>query len=43
MFACVLDGVQHHFQQYFNYIVAVSLLLEVSGGPVENYRPATSY
>jgi hypothetical protein len=38
-FICCLlfDGVEHHFQQYFSYIVVVSFI----GG--ENHRPVTSH
>ena len=34
-------GVQLHFQQYFNYIMAVSLLVEETEVPKENHGPAT--
>ena len=30
---CLFDGVQRHFQQYFNYIVAVSFIGWLTGGP----------
>jgi hypothetical protein len=33
-------GVQHHFQQYFSYIVAVNF---IGGGPRENRRPVASH
>jgi hypothetical protein len=36
-FLGLVYGVYHHFQQYFRYIVAVSLLVEESGGPGENH------
>jgi len=26
LFVCLFDGVQHHFQQYFSYIVALSVI-----------------
>jgi hypothetical protein len=26
LFVCLFDGVQRHFQQYFNYIVAVNCI-----------------
>jgi hypothetical protein len=26
IFVCLFDGVQHHFQQYFSYIMAVSFI-----------------
>jgi hypothetical protein len=32
-----------HFQQYFSYIVAVSLLVEETGVPGENHRPVASH
>jgi len=32
-----------HFQQYLSYIVAVSLLVEETGVPVENDRTAACY
>ena len=35
-------GVLCHFQQYFSYIVAV-LLVEETGVPGENHRPAASH
>ena len=31
-----------HFQQFFSYIVAVSLLVEETGVPRENHRPVKS-
>jgi hypothetical protein len=37
------DGAYRHFQQYFSYIMAVSLLVEVIGGPGENHRPVASH
>jgi len=36
----LFDGVLHHFQQYFSYIVAV-LLVEETGGSEKNHRPVT--
>ena len=33
----------HHFQQYFSYIVVVSLLVEETGVPEENHRSAASH
>jgi len=35
--------VSRHFQQYFNYIVAVSLLVDETGVPGENHRPVASH
>jgi hypothetical protein len=35
-------GVKRHFQQCFNYIVVVSFLVEETGVPEENHRPAAS-
>jgi hypothetical protein len=35
-------GVYRHFQQYYNYIVAVSLLVEETGITGENHLPAAS-
>jgi hypothetical protein len=32
-------GVSRHFQQYFSYIVVVSLLVEGAEEPEENHRP----
>jgi hypothetical protein len=32
-----------YFQQYFSYIVAVSLLMDKTGIPRENLRPAASH
>jgi hypothetical protein len=37
------NGVDRYFQQYLNYIMAVSLLVEETGGPGENHRPITSH
>ena len=42
-YVCLFDGVQRHFQQYFNYIVAVSFIGEETGGPGENSRPVASH
>jgi hypothetical protein len=43
-FVCLLDGVQRHFQQYFNYIMVVSF---IGGGnlrgPGENHQPVASH
>ena len=36
-------GVYHHFQQYFSYIVAVSLLVEETRVPGEIHRPVVSH
>jgi hypothetical protein len=36
-------GDLRHFQQYFSYIVAVSLLVEETGVLGENHRPAVSH
>jgi len=36
-------GVLHHFQQYFSYIVTVSLLVEETGVPGENRLPVASH
>ena len=36
-------GVQRHFQQYFSYIVGSVLLMEETGVPGENHRPAESH
>jgi hypothetical protein len=36
--------VQHHFQQYFNYMTWQSVLLEEETGvPRENHQPAASH
>jgi hypothetical protein len=37
VFVWLFDGVYLHFQQYFSYIVAVSLLVEETRGPGENH------
>jgi hypothetical protein len=42
-FVCLFDGVKHHFQQYFSYIVAVSFIGGGNGGPGENHRPVASH
>ena len=34
-------GFNATFKQYFSYIVAVSLMVEETGGPGENRRPVT--
>jgi len=40
----LFDGVQRHFQQYFRYISWQSVLLvEETGGPVENHQPVASH
>ena len=37
-------GVLRHFQQYFSYILWWSVLLvEETGGPRDNHRPAASH
>jgi len=36
-------GVLCHFQQYFNYIMAVNLLVEETRVPGENPQPVTSH
>ena len=36
-------GGQPHFQQYFSYIVGSVLLVEQTGIPTENHRPAASH
>jgi len=36
-------GIQRHFQQYFSYIVSVSLLAKETKVPGENHRPAASH
>jgi hypothetical protein len=34
-------GIEHHFQQHFNYIMAISFIGD--GVPRENYRPVVSH
>ena len=36
-------GVYRHYQQYFSYIVAVSFIVEETGGPGENHWPVVSH
>jgi hypothetical protein len=36
-------GFKSHFQQYFNYIVAVSCIGGETGVPGENHRPVASH
>ena len=36
-------GVSCHFQQYFSYIVVVSLMFEETRVPGESHRPAASH
>jgi hypothetical protein len=36
-------GAQHHFLQYFSYIVAFSYLIEETGVPGENRLPVASH
>jgi hypothetical protein len=38
----VID-VLRHLQQYFSYIVVVSVLAKETGVPGENHRPAASH
>jgi hypothetical protein len=38
----LFDGVKRHFQQYFSYIVAVSLVEETEG-PGEKHSPVASH
>jgi hypothetical protein len=39
----IVYGVLRPFQQYFSYIVAVSFIVEETGVPGENHRPAASH
>jgi hypothetical protein len=36
-------GIGRHFQQYFSYFAAAVLLVEETGAPGENHRPAVSH
>jgi len=36
-------GVQQHFQQYFSYIVEVSVMVEETGVPGKNHRHDASH
>jgi hypothetical protein len=40
-FQCEVYSIQH-FQQYFSYIMATSLVVEEAGVPGENHRPWAS-
>jgi len=42
MFSLLYD-IYRHFQQYFSYIVAVSLLVVETAVLGENHRPVASY
>ena len=43
VFVCLFDGVLHHIQQYFSYIVAVSFIGGGTGRPWEKHRPVESH
>jgi len=44
VFVCSFDDVKRHFQQYFSYMLTVKILLvEETGGPVEDLRPVASH
>jgi hypothetical protein len=38
----LIFGVQRHFQQYFSYIMAASLVVEEAGVPGEKNQPWAS-